>query len=211
MLRAETTNNCTAAIDTTHSTALTLLLELNVICEQRWIQFELQKSHSRVYAFDGKIHYHLANLWNRITTKIFDIFRIITLKQQKFSQSDPVLIRQIEKKNWLLSWSVLISAVFNTPEMITIWFAGCISGRIVSFQLDTDIQKVFFCGNRIRIRISGLTCLIRCFENAGLIGYEMNFGHLWTLEESCTLRNDFSVCGCILLALRAIHTSESMV
>ena len=44
------------------------------------------------------IHYHLANLWNRITTKIFDIFRIITLKQQKFSQSDPVLNSQIFKK-----------------------------------------------------------------------------------------------------------------
>ena len=40
----------------------------------------------------------LANLWNRFTTKIFDIFRIITLKQQKFSQSDRVLIRQFSKK-----------------------------------------------------------------------------------------------------------------
>jgi len=28
----------------------------------------------------------------------FDIFRMITLKQQKFSQSDPVLIRQFWKK-----------------------------------------------------------------------------------------------------------------
>jgi len=35
----------------------------------------------------------LANLCNQITTKIFDILRIITLKQQKFSQSDPVLFR----------------------------------------------------------------------------------------------------------------------
>ena len=96
-------------------------------------------------------------------------------------------------------------------EMITIRFAGWISGRIVSFQPDTDIQNVFFCGIRIRIRISGSTCLIRYFENAGSIGCEMNFGHLWPLGESCTLRTDFSVCGCILLALRAIHTSESMV
>jgi len=31
-----------------------LLLKLNVICEQRWIQ--LQKSHSRVVTFDGKIY-----------------------------------------------------------------------------------------------------------------------------------------------------------
>jgi len=32
-----------------------LLEELNIICEQRWIQFELQNSPSRVFAFDGKI------------------------------------------------------------------------------------------------------------------------------------------------------------
>jgi len=75
---------------------LTLLLELNVICEQKWTQFELQNSPSRVFVFDGKVHYHLANLRNRITTKI--IFRIITLKQQKFCQSNPVPIRQFSKK-----------------------------------------------------------------------------------------------------------------
>jgi len=38
-------------------------------------------------------------------------------------------------------------------EMITIRFAGWISGRIVSSQLDTDIQKLLSNGNRIRIRI----------------------------------------------------------
>jgi len=54
----------------------TLLLELNVICEQRWIQFELQNSPSRVFAFDGKIHCPFTNQWIRITTKIFYIFRI---------------------------------------------------------------------------------------------------------------------------------------
>jgi len=42
MVRAESTNNCTAGIDTNHSTMSTLLLELNVICSYRWIQFELQ-------------------------------------------------------------------------------------------------------------------------------------------------------------------------
>ena len=113
MLRAETTNNCTSGIDTNHSTTLTSLLDLNVICEQSWIQFELQNSPSRVYAFDGKIHYHLANLWNRITTKNFDIFRIITLKQQKFSQSDPDLIQQISKK--LQSDPVLIR-----PKLVSV-------------------------------------------------------------------------------------------
>jgi len=33
-----------------------------------------------------------------MTTKIYDMVRIMTLKQQKFSQSDPVLIRQFSKK-----------------------------------------------------------------------------------------------------------------
>jgi len=98
MVRAEPRTNCTAGTETNHSTMFRLLLELNVICEQKWIQFELQNSPSRVFVFDGKLHYHLANLRNRITTKIFDIFRIITLKQQKFSQSNPVLIRQFSKK-----------------------------------------------------------------------------------------------------------------
>ena len=56
MVRAEPTNNLTAGIDTNHSTILKLLLELNVIYEQRWIQFELRNSPSRVFAFDGKIY-----------------------------------------------------------------------------------------------------------------------------------------------------------
>jgi len=33
-----------------------------------------------------------------MTTEIFDMFKIITLKQEKLSQSDPVLIRQTSKK-----------------------------------------------------------------------------------------------------------------
>jgi len=42
----------------------------------------------------------------------------------------------------------------SASEMITIRFAGWISGRIVSLQPDTDIQKLLSAGNRIRIRIS---------------------------------------------------------
>jgi len=38
--------------------------------------------------------------------------------------------------------------------MITIRFAGWISGRIVSLQPDTDVQKLISNGNRIRIDIS---------------------------------------------------------
>jgi len=42
MVRAEPKSNRTAGIDSNHSLMLMLLLELNVICEQRWIQFELK-------------------------------------------------------------------------------------------------------------------------------------------------------------------------
>jgi len=43
MMRAEPTNNRTAGLDIYHSIMFTLPLDLNVISEQRWIQFELQK------------------------------------------------------------------------------------------------------------------------------------------------------------------------
>jgi len=55
MVRAEPTNTRTTDIDTYNSTMFTLLLELNVICGQRWIQFELQNSLSRASVIDGKI------------------------------------------------------------------------------------------------------------------------------------------------------------
>jgi len=50
-LTAHFGNHCT-----NHSTMLTLLLELNVVCEQRWIPFELQNSPTRVLEFDDKIY-----------------------------------------------------------------------------------------------------------------------------------------------------------
>jgi len=55
-VRADPTNNHTAGTDPNHSTMFTLLLVFNVICEQRYIQFESQNSPSRVFAFDGKIY-----------------------------------------------------------------------------------------------------------------------------------------------------------
>jgi len=56
MVRAEPTNNHTADIGLNHLNMFTLLLELNVICEQKWIQFELQNSPRTVFAFDGKMY-----------------------------------------------------------------------------------------------------------------------------------------------------------
>ena len=46
-----------------------------------------------------------------------------------------------------------LSSVNNGAEIITIRFASWISGRIVSLQPDTDIQKLLSNGNLIRIRI----------------------------------------------------------
>jgi len=79
MVRAEPTNTRTAAIDTSHSTMFTLLLELNVMCGQRWIQFEFQNIPRRAFAIDGKeyttiflwqnIHYH--PVWSWVYTRPF--------------------------------------------------------------------------------------------------------------------------------------------
>jgi len=55
MVRAEQTNTRKTGIDTYHSTMFTLLLELNVICGQKCIQFEWQNSLSRAFVIDGKI------------------------------------------------------------------------------------------------------------------------------------------------------------
>jgi len=47
-----------------------------------------------------------------------------------------------------------VTFLMCVAEMITIRFAGWISGRIVSLQRDMHIQKRLSNGNRIRIRIS---------------------------------------------------------
>jgi len=62
MVRAESTNTHTTGIDTYHSNTFTLLLDLNVACGQRWIQFEWQNSLNRVFAIDGKITLPFSNL-----------------------------------------------------------------------------------------------------------------------------------------------------
>jgi len=53
-----------------------------------------------------------------------------------------------------------------TAEMITIRFAGWISGRIVSLQQDKDFQKLLSNGNRIRNRIS--ETILSIFRGFGL-------------------------------------------
>jgi len=74
------------------------------------MQFELQNSPRRAFAFDGKVH---TTIYQTCTTKIFDIYRIIKLKQQKFSQSDPILSANFQKIcSPIQSWSVLTSAPY---------------------------------------------------------------------------------------------------
>ena len=71
-----------------------------------------------------------------------------------------ILCQQTSPKRWFGNRTmtsfcdVTNSAHVWLPEMITIRFAGWISGRIVSLQLDKDIQKLLSNRNRIRIRIS---------------------------------------------------------
>ena len=58
---------------------ITLLLELNVTCGQRWIQFELQNIPSRAFAIDGKIYttiflwqiIHYQPVWSFVYTRPF--------------------------------------------------------------------------------------------------------------------------------------------
>jgi len=56
MVMEEPMNTRTAGIDTNHSIMFTLLLELNLMCGQRWIQFEFQNIPSRAFAIDGKLY-----------------------------------------------------------------------------------------------------------------------------------------------------------
>ena len=99
MVRAEPTNNRTAGIDTNHSTVFTLLLKLNVMCEQRWIQFELQNGPWRALRLMAKYTLpfskpvksdHNSNFWyfqnNHIkTTKFFSVR----------SSHDPPILKKI--------------------------------------------------------------------------------------------------------------------
>ena len=56
-----------------------------------------------------------------MTTEIFCMFKIITLKQQKFSQSDPVLIRPKLASVLIQSDPVLIRAhLWYSQQPITI-------------------------------------------------------------------------------------------
>jgi len=71
--------------------------------------------------------------------------------------------------------------------MITIRFAGWISGRIVSLQPDTDIQKLLSNGNRTRNRIS--ETLLSIFRGLRLLEKvaHCTIIHLLSSEAFCSL------------------------
>ena len=84
-------------------------------------------------------------------------------------------------------------------EMITIRFAGWISGRIVSLQPDTDIQNLLWNGNRIRIRISeSLLLIFRGFRRLEKVAH-------------CTIIHLLSSFTSIFSAICAMTPSLSMV
>jgi len=97
--------------------------------------------------------------WNRIA-KIFDPFNSCRHTASKAFQAFKRLFGMLqERKNMTFHCATGLVAscavdVKKDPEMITIRFAGWISGRILSLQPDTDIQKLLSNGNRIWIRIS---------------------------------------------------------
>jgi len=78
----------------------------------------------------------------------------------------------------------LCGILLCASEMITNRFADWISGRIMSLQPDTDIQKLLSNGNRTRIRISEMLSLIfRGFRILEKVAH-CTIIHLFTSEAS---------------------------
>ena len=87
---------------------------------------------------------------------------MITLKLQKFSQFDPVLIGHFSKKSQ--SDPVLIRAHFCWPW---IWIAGVDSGRFVGFFLYPDPEsKIYEKTDPVSNEISDLTPYAHAQSNA---------------------------------------------
>ena len=120
----------------------TLLLKLNVISEQRWIQFELQNSPSRILNLMAKYTLPLRKpvksdlnqkFWffqnNLIkTTKIFSVWSSPAPPILKKLQSDPVLFRPKLASFLIQSRSVIISTRHKTEleklSLLSVWSSG---------------------------------------------------------------------------------------
>ena len=70
---------------------------------------------------------------------MFDNFWVITLKQQKFSQSDPVLIRQFKKKIAVRSSSDPAKIGFSPGPVLV---HAHLKGQIVSFKAGANLRQL---------------------------------------------------------------------
>ena len=107
MVRAEHTNIRTTGKDTYHSTMFKLLLELNVICGQRWIQCEWQNSLSRAFVVDGKITLPFRQFNDR-ANQFFGHKSPAARVRELFKPSadSASLLVKIEKNNFQFRWEV---------------------------------------------------------------------------------------------------------
>ena len=90
---------------------------------------------------------NLSNQWNRIPTKILDMFRIITLSQN--NQSDPILIRQFSKK------------VQSDPVLIRAKLAS------VLIQSDPVLIRAHLC-SASEVRRAARVYLVACCKQGGI-------------------------------------------
>ena len=160
MVRAEPTNTCTTGVDTYHSSMFMSLLEINVICGQRCIQFEWQNSLSRACVIDGKIPLpfsksvksdHNWNFWyvqnNHIETKyIFSVRSSLIRQSSKILKSESVLIRSKLASVLIQTDPFLIRA--HLCQLHVAWDVVSLEVRIPSgrehYSLSTKIRQVDF-------------------------------------------------------------------
>ena len=99
--------------------------------------------------------YHLTNPQNRITTKVFDMVRIMTSKQEKFCRSDSALIRHISNK--LQSDPVLVQPKLASVLIQSVPVLICAHlWQLYNSGLETLIslspESILFCKFYIQIR-----------------------------------------------------------
>jgi len=106
MVKAELSNNHTAGIGPNHSTMFTLLIELSVIFEQKWIKFELQYSPRRVFAFDVRLPYVLERQELSLNLLLKLVMSLILEKHHVVLEYFPVSLKILEYflKNLVLNY-----------------------------------------------------------------------------------------------------------
>jgi len=150
-----------------------VLLEILTVMESVWNT----KDGDIIYVLVGCAENCVKLVWKRLIFRflghacdvVFLFWRCVLhfnvfFSLKKVSNLSDIAFLSIAVKNiviyhpWAI-WNFLTNLAYNgkcgwRTEMITIRFAGWISGRIVSLPPDKDIQKLLWNGNRIRIRLS---------------------------------------------------------